>query len=98
MPKFAQFDHPAGDGRGIKALREDGACAERTWKYDKHLVFRKPHDEAYEEAVEHTIDEAHRVKIELHDMRHCLAEGYPFVFGLQIYSAFQHDGSHGRIQ
>ena len=83
---------------GIKALREDGACSEDTWSYDKHMVFRKPNDEAYEEAIEHCIDEAHRVKIDLHDMRHCLAEGYPFVFGLQIYDAFQHDGAHGRIR
>jgi hypothetical protein len=91
-------DHGAALSDGVKALKEDGACTEATWKYDKHLVFKKPRDEAYEEAADHTIDEAHRVKIDLHDMRHCLAEGYPFVFGLQIYDAFQDDGLHGRIR
>jgi C1A family cysteine protease len=91
-------DHGAALSDGVKALKEDGACTEATWKYDKHLVFKKPRDEAYEEAADHTIDEAHRVKIDLHHMRHCLAEGYPFVFGLQIYDAFQDDGLHGRIR
>jgi hypothetical protein len=91
-------DHGAALSDGVKALKEDGACTEATWRYDKHLVFKKPHDEAYEEGADHTIDEAHRVKIDLHDMRHCLAEGYPFVFGLQIYDAFQDDGLHGRIR
>ena len=91
-------DHGAALSDGIKALKEDGACTEHTWKYDKHLVFKKPHDDAYDEASAHTIDEAHRVKIDLHDMRHCLAEGYPFVFGLQIYDAFQKDGAHGKVR
>lgn len=91
-------DHGAALSDGIKALKEDGACTEEMWRYDKHLVFEKPHENAYDEAADHTIDEAHRVKIDLHDMRHCLAEGYPFVFGLQIYDAFQEDGAHGRIR
>jgi C1A family cysteine protease len=91
-------DHGAALSDGIKALKEEGACTERTWRYDKQLVFEKPHDDAYDEAADHTIDEAHRVKIDLHHMRHCLAEGYPFVFGLQIFDAFQTDGAHGIIR
>lgn len=94
----ANEDHGAALSDGVKVLRQDGACSEDTWRYDKRLLFKQPHDQAYDEAAAHTIDEAHRVKIDVHDMRHCLAEGYPFVFGLQVYSAFQEDGNHGRIR
>ena len=95
----ADQDHGAAISDGIKVLKSDGACSEDTWQYDKDMVFEQPADQAYDEAKDHTIDEAHRVKIDLHDMRHCLAEGYPFVFGLQVYDKFQKDGSrgHGRI-
>ncbi len=88
----ATEDHGAALSDGIKVLKSDGACSEDTWQYDKDMVFEQPADEAYDEAKAHTIDEAHKVKVELHDMRHCLAEGYPFVFGLQVYDAFQQDG------
>ena len=94
----ADKDHGAALCDGIKVLREDGACSEDTWEYSPDLVFEQPADHAYKEASERTIDEAHKVQIDLHDMRHCLAEGYPFVFGLQIYDAFQEDGQHGAIR
>ena len=90
-------DHGAALSDGIKVLKGDGACSEDTWEYSKDNVFEQPADEAYAEAKDHTIDEAHKVQIELHDMRHCLSEGYPFVFGLDVYDAFQDEGAHGRI-
>ncbi len=93
----ADKDAGAALSDGIKSLKEDGICSEDVWPYDVDNVFDQPHDEAYDAASDHTIDEAHRVKIELHDLRHCLAEGYPFVFGLQIYSPFEDVGDDGRV-
>ena len=61
-------------------------------------MFHKPHDGAYDEAEHHTIDEAHKVKIDLHDMRHCLAEGYPFVFGLSLAKTFDKTGHDGLVK
>jgi hypothetical protein len=60
-------------------------------------VFKKPHDDAFGDAQPHTIDEAQKVKVDLHDMRHCLAEGYPFVFGMEIFKAFEDTGSDGVV-
>ena len=85
-------DHGAALSDGIKVLKEDGACAEELWPYDKDRVFEKPTHEAYHAARPHSIDEAQRVNVQLHDMKHCLAEGYPFVFGLEIYDQFEKDG------
>jgi len=85
-------DAGAAISDGIKALKERGVCSEEVWPYDIDSVFEQPHDDAFGDAEPHTIDEAHRVRIELHDMRHCLAEGYPFAFGLQIYKPFEDIG------
>jgi C1A family cysteine protease len=93
----ANQDHGACLDDGIRALQKDGICTELIWPYDTRRVFKKPHDDAYDAAEGHTIDEAHRVKIELHDLRHCLAEGYPFVFGLQLGRAFQKVGDDGVV-
>jgi hypothetical protein len=90
-------DHGAAISDGIKALKERGVCSEEVWPYDVGSVFDEPHDEAFGDAEPHTIDEAHRVKVELHDMRHCLAEGYPFVFGLEIFKAFEDIGESGEV-
>jgi len=69
---------------GVKVLKNYGACAEQTWPFDVKAVETKPHGKAYEEGKGHEVDQAATVAIDLHAMRHCLAEGYPFVFGLEI--------------
>jgi C1A family cysteine protease len=91
-------DHGACLDDGIRALHKDGICTERIWPYDIKKVFHRPADHAYDEAESHTIDEAHRVKINLHDMRHCLAEGYPFVFGLTLAKTFDKTGHDGKVK
>ena len=91
-------DHGACLDDGIRALHKDGICLEKVWPYDIKKVFHRPADHAYDEAESHTIDEAHRVKIDLHDMRHCLAEGYPFVFGLTLAKTFDKTGHDGKVR
>ena len=92
-------DCGANLGLGIQSLQNAGACSEEIWPYDLDNLFASPPDEAFAAGKEHTIDEAHKVTIDLHDMRHCLAEGYPFVFGLGLFDSFEKDGhnAHGRI-
>ncbi len=82
---------------GMKVLQKLGACSERTWPYDIHSFANEPHQDAYSEAEQHLIDEYRRVPVDAHAMKTCLAEGYPFVFGMRIYKAFEDDGQHGRI-
>jgi C1A family cysteine protease len=69
---------------GIKVLKRYGACEERTWPFHPDRLEDKPHAKAYAEGKGHEIDQAATVAVDLHAMRHCLAEGYPFVFGLDI--------------
>jgi C1A family cysteine protease len=69
---------------GVKVLKKYGACEESTWPFDPKKVKEKPHAEAYDAGKGHEIDQAATVAVDLHAMKHCLAEGYPFVFGLLI--------------
>ncbi len=56
-----------------------------------------PHNDAYDEASNFLVEDAYRVDIDLDKMRSCLAEGYPFTFGLELFSSFQKAGANGLI-
>ncbi|MFE1743759.1 C1 family peptidase [Coleofasciculus sp. H7-2] len=79
----------------IQVLRKMGACSELTWPYHPERLFHRPHDQAYEEATQFLIDDAERIEIDLYAMKHCLAEGYPFAFGLQLFDSFMREGNKG---
>ncbi|CAF2063912.1 unnamed protein product [Rotaria magnacalcarata] len=72
----------------IEALEEFGTCLESMWAYEVSKVNTRPNDQAYQEAKNHTISEAFEVDINLFEMKSCLAQGYPFAFGLRLYSSF----------
>jgi C1A family cysteine protease len=79
----------------IKALREWGTCPESVWPYDPDCVFDEPHEEAYESALNFRLEEAERLPVDLHAMKHCLAEGFPFAFGLPLFESFMREGNKG---
>lgn len=82
---------------GMKVLAKWGVCSEQLWPYDIDRYTEQPPDEAFAHAKNHLIDEYKRVPIELHAWKVCLAEGYPVVFGTDIFQSFEDDGSHGWI-
>ncbi len=49
----------------------------------------QPPPRCYAEAVKHQAVLYHSVTQNLADMKGCLAEGYPFVFGFTVYESFQ---------
>src|SRR2546430_13563506 len=55
----------------------------------------KPPAACYKEASDHQVTSYHRI-ISLQQMRQCLAEGYPFVFGLDRKST-RLNSSHSQI-
>ncbi|MBW4578129.1 MAG: C1 family peptidase [Tildeniella nuda ZEHNDER 1965/U140] len=81
----------------IKVLKKYGTCAETTWPFDLQRIFEPPHESAYSEATNFLIEDAYRVDIDLNAMRQCLADGYPFTFGLDLFSSFQKAGSKGLV-
>jgi C1A family cysteine protease len=79
----------------IKVLQEMGTCPEPVWPYDPESVFEEPHGEAYEAALNFRLEEAERIAVDLYAMKHCLAEGYPFAFGLPLFESFMREGNKG---
>ena len=73
---------------GVKALHQFGCCPEDMLPYDIDKFTEKPSDECYAEAKKHTISEYSRI-VSLRQMKTVLAEGYPFVIGIQIYESFE---------
>jgi C1A family cysteine protease len=73
---------------GIKALSKKGSCSEKTWPYDISKFTVKPGRDAYNEAKSHKIVSYSRLGT-VDEMRACLADGFPFVFGFSVYSSFE---------
>ena len=73
---------------GIKTLAKQGVCSEKKWPYTISKFTVKPGAACYKEAMQHQITSYHRI-ITLDEMRACLAEGYPFVFGFSVYESFE---------
>jgi C1A family cysteine protease len=73
---------------GVKTLVQYGVCPEKEWPYKITQFTKKPSAPCYKDAANHQVTSYHRV-IGLDQMRQCLAEGYPFVFGFTVYTAFE---------
>jgi C1A family cysteine protease len=73
---------------GIKTLVKQGVCAEKSWPYVISRFTKKPGAVCYKEASDHQITSYHRI-LTLDEMRTCLAEGFPFVFGFTVYESFE---------
>jgi hypothetical protein len=82
----------------MKALAQYGVCSERLWPYDPGAYQHRPPATAFTEAERHRIDEYHRLPVDEHALKVCLAEGFPVVFGTDIFRSFEADGHHGRIR
>jgi len=65
-----------------------GACSEGAWPYDAGHFALKPVPTAYEDALSHRVVSYYRLQ-SLYDMLDCLAQGFPFVCGISIYSGFE---------
>jgi C1A family cysteine protease len=73
---------------GIKTLKKQGVCSERKWPYAIAKFAVKPGPACYKEGLDHQIISYQRV-LTLDQMRACLAEGFPFVFGFTVYESFE---------
>jgi C1A family cysteine protease len=72
---------------GMKSVNKDGVCHETTWPYITTKFKNKPTIRAYNEAKGHQSITYSRVPQTLVDLKSCLAEGFPFVFGFQVFSS-----------
>lgn len=73
---------------GVKSLVKQGVCPEKQWPYNIAKFAKKPSAACFKAALGHQVISYHRIQ-SLTEMRSCLAEGYPFVFGFTVYESFE---------
>jgi len=83
-----QSDSGAMIRDGIKTLAKQGVCSEKKWPYIISKFRVKPTPACYKDAAKHKITSYRRITT-LDEMRACLAEGFPFVFGFTVYESFE---------
>jgi C1A family cysteine protease len=81
------YDSGATLRDGIKTLRNDGACYEKSWPYVISKFDVKPPQKCYYEAMKHQIRSYYRLTT-IRELLTCLADGFPFVFGFAVYESF----------
>ncbi len=85
---------------GIKSVVREGACSEEQWPYNINRFQERPPKDCYEIARNYRAVTYYRIDDEdyaktpdemLNQMKGCLAEGHPFVFGFTVYESFNSD-------
>jgi C1A family cysteine protease len=76
---------------GIKSVKNQGVCSEKTWPYMPTKFKSKPPAPAYKEALTHQVMSYERLVPTVPQLKGCLASGFPFVFGFSVFDAFESD-------
>ena len=83
-------DSGASISDGIHTLNTIGYCPESMWPYDIQNFKEKPNDLCYSIAKQCCPNvEYKRVVHNLNQMKQCLINGYPIVFGMSVYQSFE---------
>lgn len=88
IEKTVNEDSGASIRNAVKSIVTWGSCDETKWPYDISKFTVQPPKQCYDEGKKHRVMEYHRLE-NLPDMLKCLADGYPFIFGFSVYSAFE---------
>lgn len=89
MENTINTDSGASIRDGIKSINRYGVCPESDWPYNILKFTEKPTDECYTTAKKHISVKYRRVSQDIHDLKSCLQEGFPFVFGFIVYPSFE---------
>lgn len=74
---------------GIKTVAKQGGPPETLWPYDISKFEDKPSANVYKVAAKTKIILYHSLLQNLNQMKGCLVEGYPFVYGFTAYESFE---------
>ncbi|MDX6627232.1 MAG: hypothetical protein QOE56_2221 [Solirubrobacterales bacterium] len=74
---------------GVKSVAKEGSCNEEIWPYKIEKFRDKPTRPCYVEGKDNQAILYLRLAQTLGQMKGCLAEGFPFVFGFAVYDSFE---------
>lgn len=73
----------------IKGGASKGACTESEWPFDPGTVTERPSPQCYQDALKDIETQYSRLAPSLPLLKSCLAEGFPFIFGMSVYESFE---------
>jgi C1A family cysteine protease len=76
---------------GFKSIAKIGVCPEASWPYHIAVFTKRPPSQCYTDALRHQALSYARVLQTTTQMKGCLAQGYPFVYGFSVYESFESD-------
>jgi C1A family cysteine protease len=91
MENSVQSDAGAQIRDGIKSIAKQGVCAETLWPYDVTKFTKKPPATAFTAGLKNQALSYRRLTPIASQLKGCLAEGFPFVFGITVYESFESD-------
>lgn len=74
----------------FKTLNKEGVCKEQTWPYITSKFTDLPDSNAYGEALQTLGTKYHSLNNSVLELKNCIAQGRPFVFGFNVYSSFMY--------
>lgn len=74
---------------GMQSVAQQGVCPETMWPYDIEKFRVRPPDSCYVCALDHQVVLYQRIPRVLNQLKGCLADGYPFVFGITVYESYE---------
>ncbi|MGN6665141.1 MAG: C1 family peptidase [Solirubrobacterales bacterium] len=89
MEGSVESDNGAAIRDGVKSVAKRGACKESSWPFDVDRLRDKPSRACYAEAKKYQALQYMRVNQSLGQLKGCLAEGFPFIFGFSVYESFR---------
>jgi len=81
----------------MRSLARFGVCRENTWIYQRSNLFRRPNSGCYTEGSDRQALSYAAVPTDLFQMKSILNSGYPFVFGMLLFSSFMRGSTTGNI-
>lgn len=83
---------------GIKSINKIGVCKEDDWPYDISKFKEQPDQNCYEFAKDHHSVEYKRVINTIPQIKQCLLNGFPIVFGFVVFESFMKITDSGIMQ
>lgn len=74
---------------GFQVVAKYGAAPEQQWEYIRDNLFTRPPGSTFKNAVQNMVHVYFGIDQDLYDLKRCLAQGFPFVFGFSLYKSFE---------
>ena len=81
----------------MEGLQKFGACFEKEWPFDPHLILKKPGSDAYKDGAAFRVQDMAQVPLKLEAWKQALAEGKPIVFGCALFDSFDDCSKRGGV-